>query len=71
MLRDIFSRAAFTAKEAGVIFAQVQNGKGLEAAGRYASSYTDRALRDIAALPPGENRDMLEALTRRLLTRQE
>ena len=71
VLRDIFSRAAFTAKEAGVIFAQVQNGKGLEAAGRYASSYTDRALRDIAALPPGENRDMLEALTRRLLTRQE
>ena len=71
ILKDIFSRDTFTPEEAKVIFTQVQNCGGVEAAGRYAEHYTNRALRDIAALPPGENRDMLETLTRRLLTRQE
>ena len=70
-LRDIFSRGTFTPEEAKVIFAQVQNCGGAEAAGKHAASYTSRALRDIAALPPGKNRDSLDALTRQLLIRQE
>ena len=70
VLKDIFSRAAFTPEEAGIIFCEVRNCGGVEAAGNYAEKYTNRALKDIAALPPGENRDMLETLTRRLLTRQ-
>jgi len=70
-LKDIFSRGTFTPEEAKVIFAQVQSCGGAEAAGAYAASYTSRALKDIAALPPGENRDMLETLTRCLLIREE
>ncbi|MDR2404424.1 MAG: polyprenyl synthetase family protein [Spirochaetaceae bacterium] len=70
-LRDIFSRAAFTAEEGARIFNLVRQSGGAEAAGRYAENYTSRALREIAALPPGKNRDMLEILTRRLLIREQ
>lgn len=71
VLKEIFSRGSFTPEEARVIFTHVQNSAGAEAAAKYASMYTNRALRDIAALPPGENRNALERLTRRLLIRQE
>jgi heptaprenyl diphosphate synthase len=70
-LRDIFSRSAFTAEEGKIIFSLVRNCGAVEAAGKYAEQYTSRALREIAALPPGKNRDMLENLTRRLLVRGE
>ena len=69
-LRDIFSRNTFTAEEGRTIFSLVRGCGGPEAAGRYAEIYTNRALREISSLPPGENRDMLETLTRRLLVRQ-
>ncbi|MDR1948905.1 MAG: polyprenyl synthetase family protein [Spirochaetaceae bacterium] len=71
ILRDIFSRAAFTAEEGTVIFTVVLRSGGVEAAAKYAESYTNRALREIAILPPGKNRDMLNTLTRRLLTRDQ
>jgi heptaprenyl diphosphate synthase len=70
-LRNIFTRDTFTVEESGDIFSLVCSSGGPEAAGRCAGDYTNRALREIAFLPPGENRDMLETLTRRLLIRQE
>jgi heptaprenyl diphosphate synthase len=69
-LRDIFSRPAFTAEEGARIFNLVRQTGGAEAAGRYAENYTGRALREIGALPSGKNRDMLETLVRRLLSRE-
>jgi heptaprenyl diphosphate synthase len=69
-LRDIFSRQAFTAEEGARIFDLVRRTGGAEAAGKYAETYTGRALREIGALPRGKNRDMLETLTRRLLIRE-
>ncbi|MDR2742900.1 MAG: polyprenyl synthetase family protein [Treponema sp.] len=69
-LRDIFSRAAFTAEEGERVFNLVRQTGGAEAAGRYAENYTGRALREIGALPPGKNRDILETLARRLLIRE-
>ncbi|MCL2374647.1 MAG: polyprenyl synthetase family protein, partial [Treponema sp.] len=71
LLRDIFSRDSFTPEEAKIIFTHARERGGVEAAGKYAMTYTCRALRDIAALPPGENRDVLETLTKRLLLRQQ
>jgi heptaprenyl diphosphate synthase len=70
-LKDIFSRPAFTAEEAAHIYNLVRQTGGAEAAGRYAETYTGRALREIAALPGGKSRDMLETLTRRLLIRKQ
>ena len=70
-LRDILSRGVFTAGEGEKIFSLVQSSGGAEAAVKHAAIYTNRALKDIASLPSGENRDMLETLTRRLLIRQE
>ncbi|MCL2601734.1 MAG: polyprenyl synthetase family protein, partial [Treponema sp.] len=70
VLNDIFSRREFTQEEAGIIFTQVQHYTGAQAAAEYASRYTSRALRDIAGLPPGENRNTLETLTNCLLVRQ-
>ena len=69
-LRDIFSRDTFTADEGRVVFSVVQNCGGPAAAGKYAEQYTRRALREIGRLPPGKPRDMMEALTRKLLTRE-
>ena len=69
-LRDIFSQAAFTAEDGARIFTLVRQSGGPQAAGKYAENYTNRALREIAVLPPGKNRDMLETLTRRLLIRE-
>ena len=71
ILKDIFSRDTFTPEEARAVFTQVQNCGGAAAADKYAVNYTNRALKDLAALPPGENRDILETFTRRLLIRQE
>jgi heptaprenyl diphosphate synthase len=68
-LQDIFSRATFTAEEGSVIFSLVRRFGGIEAAGKYAKNYTNRALREIVSLPPGRNRDMLHSLTERLLVR--
>jgi heptaprenyl diphosphate synthase len=70
-LRDIFSQDSFAVEESGKIFSLVRSSGGPEAAGRCAADYTNRALREISCLAPGEDRDMLETLTRRLLIRQE
>ena len=70
-LRDIFSRNSFTASDSQQIFSLVRSSGGAKAAGKHAETYTNRALRGIAALSPGKNRDTLETLTRRLLVRQE
>jgi heptaprenyl diphosphate synthase len=70
-LRDIFSRETFTAEEGRRIFTLVAQSGGVEAAGKYAERYTNRALREISVLPPGKTRDMLETLTRRLLIREK
>ena len=70
-LRDIFSRDTFTNEDGEMIFTLVRSSGGAEAATKYAETYTNRALREIGALPPGENRDILETLTKRLLIRQE
>ncbi|MDR0760602.1 MAG: polyprenyl synthetase family protein [Treponema sp.] len=69
-LQDIFSRPSFTAEDGERIFTLARQSGGVEAAGGYAENYTNRALKEIAALPPGQNRDMLETLTRRLLIRE-
>jgi heptaprenyl diphosphate synthase len=70
-LRDIFSRDTFTAEEGELIFSLVRRFGGAEAAGKYAETYTNRALREIVGLPPGKNRDMLYNLTNRLLIREK
>jgi heptaprenyl diphosphate synthase len=70
-LRDIFSRDTFTADEGKVIFSLVRSCGGVEAANCYAQKYTHRALGEIALLPPGKSRDMLDSLTRRLLSRDK
>ena len=70
LLKNIFSRDTFSAEDARVIFSHVRDCGGVERAAKEAGNYTNRALKDIADLPPGENRDMLENLTRRLLIRQ-
>jgi heptaprenyl diphosphate synthase len=69
-LRHFFGRGTFTADESKTIFSLVRNCGGAKAAGVYAERYTRRALKEISALPPGEPRDMLDTLARRLLVRQ-
>jgi len=69
-LGDIFARDTFTAEEGRTIFTLVRGCGGPQAASKYAETYTNRALKEIFALPPGKNRDMLETLARRLLVRQ-
>ncbi|MDR2478247.1 MAG: polyprenyl synthetase family protein, partial [Treponema sp.] len=69
-LRDILSRESFSADEGKKIFSLVRDCGGAEAAGKYAEQYTRRALREIAALPAGQSREMLDALARRLLIRE-
>jgi heptaprenyl diphosphate synthase len=68
-LRKIFSRGDFKAEDSETIVALVRDCGGIEAAGRCAAEYTGRALREISLLPPGEHRDMLDSLVRRLLIR--
>jgi heptaprenyl diphosphate synthase len=68
-LGKIFSRGVFRAEDSDTIVALVRDSGGIEAAGQCAAEYTRRALREISLLPPGKHRDMLEALTRRLLIR--
>jgi len=70
-LRDIFSRETFSNEECEVIFSLVCSSGGAEEAAKRAEKYTNRALGEIASLPAGENRDILETITRRLLIRQE
>jgi len=70
-LRDIFSRDTFSIEESEVIFSLVRKSGGTEEAAKRAEKYTNRALKEIAALPPGESRDILETITKRLLLRQE
>ena len=70
-LRRILSRDSFSAEEGKVIYSLVRSCGGAEAASKHAETYTNRALREISLLPAGEGRDMMEALTRRLLIRQD
>ena len=70
-LRDIFSRETFSPEEGGIIFNLVREAGGVEAAGKYAETYTTRAIRDIDTLPKGSHRDMLSVLTRQLLNREK
>ncbi|GHU92731.1 geranylgeranyl pyrophosphate synthase [Spirochaetia bacterium] len=69
-LRGFFSGDHFSAGNNGAIIGLVRNSGGLEAARAYAEKYTARAIREIAALPAGGSRDMLDRLTRRLLVRE-
>ena len=69
-LKEIFSRGVFTPEQTSKIFSLVRELGGDKAAHERASRYTGRALKDIAALPSGETRNILDELTRRLLTRQ-
>jgi len=70
-LRDIFSRETFSGEKSDVILSLVRGSGALEEAAKRAGNYTNRALREIASLPPGENRNTLETITKRLLLRQE
>jgi len=70
-LCDIFSRETFSIEDSEVIFSLVRNSGGTEEAAKRAGKYTNRALREIASLPAGENRNILETITKRLLLRQE
>jgi heptaprenyl diphosphate synthase len=70
VLRKILSRDSFTVEESKEIFSIVTGSGGVEAAARHAGTYTSRAIKEIAALPAGENRDMLASLTRHLLIRE-
>lgn len=69
-LKNIFSGDNFCAEKCEMIFALVRECGGPEAAMKTAGMYTGRALREIAGLPSGKERDMLETLTKRLLIRQ-
>lgn len=69
-LRGLFSADHFSVGDSGAIISLVQNSGGLEAARSYAEKYTARAIREIAALPAGGPRDMLDRLTRLLLVRE-
>jgi heptaprenyl diphosphate synthase len=51
------------------VISLVRESGGIEDARSCAKKYTDRALREIALLPGGAPRDMLEKLTQRLLVR--
>ena len=70
-LRKIFSKGNFTAEEGVQIYNLVRDNGGTQAAGKYAQTYTDRAIREIGLLPAGKTRDMLETLTRQLLVREK
>ena len=70
-LRDIFAKDRFSPEEGGLVFNLVRESGGVEAAGKYAETYTNRAIREIDALPVGSQRDMLSALTRQLLQRDK
>ena len=70
-LGDIFSNTTFTAEATETIFNLVLKSGGVEAAWKYAETYTNRALREIHLLPPGNSRDMLDTLTRQLLLRDK
>jgi heptaprenyl diphosphate synthase len=52
------------------VIAAVEERGGIEAARGYARRYTERALREIARLPAGEPRDLMEKLARELLIRK-
>ncbi|MDR2659920.1 MAG: polyprenyl synthetase family protein [Spirochaetaceae bacterium] len=69
-LQKIFSQNTFSPDDSEEITALVRKSGGIEAAGKFAALYTNRALREIGLLPPGKQRDMLEALVRRLLIRE-
>ncbi len=68
-LAALVSSDAFpTAEPAAIINAAAARG-GIEGARAYARRYTERGLHEIAKLPKGEARDMMEKLARRLLER--
>ena len=68
-LRNIFTRSTFTTEDGKRIYDLVRESGGVEAAGKYAENYTNRAVREINLLPEGKNRDMLINLTSNLLIR--
>jgi heptaprenyl diphosphate synthase len=68
-LRHLLTAAEFTAGNSNAIIHAVRESGGIEAARAYAETYTQRALRELAALPACLSRDMLDQLTRRLLLR--
>jgi heptaprenyl diphosphate synthase len=69
-LRKIFSESVFRVDDSDRIVTLVRESGGIEAAGKFAALYTDRALREINLLPSGKRRSMFEELVRRLLTRK-
>ncbi|MDR2193196.1 MAG: polyprenyl synthetase family protein [Treponema sp.] len=69
MLRSFFSQPSFTVDDPDLIIKLVRENGGIEGARSYAEIYTNRALREIARLPSGAARNMLEKLTITLLRR--
>jgi heptaprenyl diphosphate synthase len=70
VLQEIFSKETFTFEDSKNIFNLVRESGGVEAAGKYAEVYTNRAIREIDSLPKGSHRDMLATLARQLLIRE-
>jgi heptaprenyl diphosphate synthase len=68
-LRSLFAGEYFSVPDSTAVITAVRNAGGVEEARRYATRYTERALREISALPKGNPRNKLEMLTRRLLER--
>jgi heptaprenyl diphosphate synthase len=69
ILRSFFSKPSFTVDDPELIIKLVCENGGIEGARAYAEIYTNRAIREIAQLPNGEARDMLEKLALKLLRR--
>ena len=66
-LQEIFSKENFSPEESENIFKLVREAGGVEAAGKIAETYTNRAIREINLLPKGNHREMLASLTHQLL----
>lgn len=68
-LRWMFSASSFSVPDGDAVIRLVNECGGVEAARAFAGNYTNRALREIALLPEGGARALLEKLARRLLGR--
>jgi heptaprenyl diphosphate synthase len=69
-LQEVFANKTFSPDDGTRIVNLVRESGGVEAAGKYAETYTNRAIRDIGTLPKGKHRDMLSQLTLQLLVRE-
>ncbi len=68
-LAELVSPERFPTADSAAVIRETAARGGIEGARAYARRYTDRSLAEIAKLPKGEPRDMMERLARRLLER--